>query len=112
MLRRSLPSVPCYLSQWIEFEDLNGHGYAQPDAYLVLADKLLLFETKLSERDGAYAQLRLYAELLEHIFELPSVRVQVCKSLRPGRRNEISGLARILEAEPGPVNYVWHWLGI
>lgn len=69
--------------QWIEFEDSKGLGYAQPDFYIVNSGGVLLLECKLSQTDTAWDQLYgLYKPLLEHIYKVPVVSVQVCKNLR------------------------------
>src|SRR4029450_10699432 len=66
MISSNLPSgAPLFHSQWIEFEDLNGPGYAQPDCFLELRSRIICFECKLTETLAGYSQLHsLYGPLL------------------------------------------------
>lgn len=87
MLRRWMDSGYFYEGQlfqkhWINFEDDNGVGWAQPDYFILTPDAIWIFELKLSQNSGAWEQLRgLYGPLLEHLFRRDIVRVQVCKNL-------------------------------
>ncbi len=70
-------------SQWLQFVDANGPGFAQPDFYFVRPDSVLCIECKLTQHPVAWEQLRgLYAPLLEKLYARPVVCVQVCKNLR------------------------------
>lgn len=96
--------------QWIYYQDTTGVHYAQPDHYVALEDKILLFECKLTQRRTAETQLELlYAPLLIHIFSRPVICVQVCKVLRLPPVQEIRGPEDLEHIVPkGPLT--WHWL--
>ncbi len=87
---------------WINFEDTNGFGRAQPDYIFWQKTKLLVCEVKLSETDDAWRQLeKLYVPLLERIFpESQVVPVQVVHNLIGSARPIKEGLA---ELEAGTV---------
>lgn len=70
--------------QWIQWSDALGTHVCEPDAFVPLVDRLILFEMKLTASLHGVAQLDLYAELLARIYARPVVRVLVCKSLAPG----------------------------
>ncbi len=54
---------------WIEFEDENGKGYAQPDHLVVGPQDILIFECKLSWTPLASEELQtLYAPLVSELF--------------------------------------------
>jgi hypothetical protein len=68
--------------EWIRFRDYHGTGFAQPDSFLVLPDRLLCFECKLSTRQDGVGQIAsLYKPLLAHIFQKPVTGVLVVKYL-------------------------------
>ena len=68
--------------QWLKFCDINGLGYAQPDFYLVGKNSVLLWECKLTQNAEAWRQLKhLYGPLLHLIYELPVVKIQVCRNV-------------------------------
>ena len=84
---RELQSVwgpKCLHGQWLEFEDSNGRGYAQPDFILQGQDHVLCVEAKLSWIEAERQVLGLYAPLLRELYELPVRSVVVVKYLRPG----------------------------
>lgn len=65
-----------YNSQWIRFADTNGKGCAQPDLYLHLGSRIIVFEFKLSRSAEAEGQLvDLYCPLLYEIYRVPLVAV-------------------------------------
>jgi len=90
LLRRVAPRALGFAEirsgQWIEFEDENGTGNAQPDHILVGSDELWIFENKLTyRREGWYQLLDLYLPLCEYVW--PGLRkrvVLVCKNLSEG----------------------------
>lgn len=70
------------LGPWIEFEDENGPGVAQPDVVVLAGPWLLIFEAKLTFRKEATKQLELYKPLCEYIWPAESThQIAVCKNL-------------------------------
>src|ERR1700675_1625475 len=66
--------------QWLAFYDANGRGYAQPDYYILAPAVVLLVEVKLKQNTDAHLQLdQLYRPLLERLYALPVVMLQVFK---------------------------------
>lgn len=109
LLKREL-SDELITDQWIHFQDANGRGYAQPDFYAVLDDRVLLFEAKLTQNDSAKDQcLKLYVPLLTYIYGRPVVACQVFKNIRYVPGNLITDWRELLAA-PGRY-YLWHNLG-
>ncbi|KKM17739.1 hypothetical protein LCGC14_1672780, partial [marine sediment metagenome] len=99
------------LGQWILFCDINGVGWAQPDAYVLMEDKIILFEAKLTQSDSAVPQLlSLYLPLLRQIYNLPILCAQVCHNLRYVPKKLVESPQEIL-ANPGPGVFVWHFIG-
>ena len=100
-----------FLGQWLLFSDQNGIGWAQPDAYLLMKDKILLLEAKLTQSDSATPQLlSLYLPLLRQIYNLPILCAQVCHNLRYVPKKLVESPQEIL-ANPGPGVFVWHFIG-
>lgn len=96
------------LGQWIMFADREGISYAQPDAYLITPTLALLMECKLTQSDSAEAQMQsLYLPLLQHLYELPIVCLQVCKNLRYVPEKLIESPAALL-GKPRPGTFTWH----
>ena len=99
------------LGQWISYGDANGYGYAQPDAYLLAGDMVLLMEIKLTQTDTAEQQLEdLYRPLLRHIYGQPVVCLQICKTLRYVPQDLVEGPEDLL-ARPEPGCFTWHYRG-
>ncbi len=100
------------LKQWILFTDENGVGWAQPDAYIITEQRILLIEAKLTQTDSATPQLlALYLPLLRHIFvDVPIVCLQVCQNLRYVPKKFVESPQELL-ANPGPGVYTWHFRG-
>lgn len=68
--------------QWIAFVDDHGQGFANLDGYVIGADAIVLWECKLTQQPQAFEQMRLrYVPLLEHLYGLPVVTLQVCRNL-------------------------------
>lgn len=89
--------------QWIRFKDSLGFGHAQPDHYVVMSDRVLLFEDKLSQTVEARAQcLGLYVPLLQFIYKRPVCAIQVFKNWR----YTTVCLDHPLQATPGELH---HW---
>lgn len=85
---------------WLRYTDARNDGaWAQPDHYLVLRDRLILFECKLSEVPEAWHQLdKIYAPLLAHIYpDLPILKCAVYASVRTrGQEQRIIRLQELL----------------
>jgi hypothetical protein len=99
-------------NQWIEFEDQNGRGYAQPDSYLVLKSRIICFECKLTETLAGYRQLQtLYSPLLREIYQRPIILILTCKNLSrlDLRRVEAGSLreALLAPATRGVITFQW-----
>ena len=100
-----------FFQQWILFADSNGLGWAQPDAYVLWDDLLLLMEAKLTQNKDADAQLlSLYLPLLRRIYQVPILCLQVCKNLRTAPPKLVDGPEDLLSC-PGPGVHTWHFLG-
>ena len=103
---RDLNLGELFAEQWIAFSDENGKGMAQPDAFILLPGQILLFECKLTQKEGAEKQVReLYQPLLEHIYGLPVVCCQVFKNIRWLGPNMVEG-AEDLVGRKG--YWLWH----
>ena len=99
------------LRQWILFADENGVGWAQPDAYLITGQRILLMEMKLTQTDTATPQLlSLYLPLIRHIFNAPIVCLQVCRNLRYVPKKFVESPQELLN-NPGAGVYTWHFRG-
>lgn len=99
--------------KWIEFEDQNGPGWAQPDLFFVLRGEVVCLEAKLKWVAEGHSQGELlYKPLLEHLFRLPCRVVVVCKILTPlVPRERLFG--RLEDAIRGAAggSTVCHWIG-
>lgn len=97
--------------QWIKFADRNGVGWAEPELFIVLKDRVILFEMKLTGGPAGRMQMeRLYKPLLEHIFKRPVHCLLVCRNVTehtPGPRFQTPEDFIISGASFG----TWHWLG-
>lgn len=93
-------------SQWLYFRDANGPGYAQPDVYVELANRVLVFECKLTYTPAAWRQLyKLYAPLLGELLQKRVVCVQVCRNLFDKSVGPVRSFGEISDGE------VLQWLG-
>lgn len=98
--------------QWLSFYDSNGRGYAQPDYYLVGATCVLVVEVKLKQNTDAHLQLNgLYRPLLERLYKLPCLMLQVFKF--PRWEPDAFRLASLAILPPPAQAQIWelHWLG-
>ena len=96
-------------SRWIHFEDGDqGLGWAQPDHFVLATDKVVIFESKLTQTVQGDVQLKKkYGPLLEFYFKRPCVLVQVFRNIveQPEYVFDVSMLAAV---KPDPKR-VWHW---
>ena len=78
---------------WWEYEDSNGHGYAQTDLLWRQGGGVIIGEAKLTWRWEAYVQLRkLYFPLLQGAFGVPVGGVVICRNVtRETPRAEVVG---------------------
>lgn len=97
--------------QWIEFEDQNGRGWAQPDFIHQFGRKLVVLEAKYSWVPEAIGQLELlYRPLCEAIWGREVLGFVVCKNLVPGVKGRIwSDLSEMI-AGGKPLDCL-HWIG-
>lgn len=96
--------------QWFEFRDANGKGCCQVDHYLVLPDRVLALECKLTQTEIAESQIqRLYAPVLQAVYEKPVVGVQVCKHLACNDPRLITELNKAMASPMGDY-FIWHCL--
>ena len=109
-LRREL-SNEVLVGQWIEFQDSNGFGYAQPDVFLPGPYSTLVFESKLKETLSGHEQIEhLYRPLLRHIFARPVVGILVTRTIIQSPAHLIQHPGELLD-ETKELTHVWHWLG-
>lgn len=97
--------------QWFSYIDSNGHGYCQSDYYIICEGFIVLIECKLTQSDFAGDQMsKLYKPVLEYIYKVPVVCVQVCKALRKNPPNAISDITDLIN-NPRHGIHTWHYLG-
>lgn len=109
-LNEEFPEVIHYTGKWLEFVDSNGRGFAQPDHYFVLANRVVVFEAKLTQCVAGLTQLeQLYFPLLSHIYAKPCVGILVCRNLIEEPAHELKDFAEAIVVPPGI--YTQHWLG-
>lgn len=91
---------------WIEFEDSNGFGFCQPDAFVVFDNLVILVEAKLTWVDCVWEELDgLYKPLLENIYSRPVASVAACKW---APCNDLDSWLDVL-IDPKP-RYTWHYI--
>jgi len=103
--------------QWINFQDKNGPGWAQPDFLVEFAfsDAMLILETKYTWVADAYGQIEnLYKPLVEHIWRKPAFGIVVAKVLTPDCKalpvyHSLDEAA--LAACGSGKTVLWHWIG-
>ncbi len=84
MIPKLWGSFLIYSGAWIHFIDKNGHGYAQPDMVIELADSVIIIEVKLTQTNTAEKQIKLlYLPLVAKLIPNKTIYLlQVCKNLR------------------------------
>lgn len=96
--------------QWIQYNDANGPGLAEPELFTVLKDRVILFEVKLTGGIAGQMQLRgLYRPLLEEIYSRRVVCCMVCKYITPDTPGPFFGSPEEFIAS-GEEFGTWHWL--
>lgn len=93
---------------WLWYERRGKRGFAQPDVFVVLEDKILLLEIKLTQTESVEAQLAFYAALLRKLYARDCVLLQVCRNLRYAPAHEILRLEELLDIPPGPTIHTLH----
>jgi hypothetical protein len=70
-------------------------------------------EVKLRHSKNAECELRtLYSPLVEHVFGLPQVLLEICKIWTRDEREPVKRLMDVLgKAAIPPPFHAWHWLG-
>lgn len=82
-VRQGFLTGEVHCGQWIEYQDINGLGYAQPDIFIVQDEVLHLLEVKRTQTTAGWEQMEdLYEPLLQHIYGLPVHKCLVCQNLR------------------------------
>ena len=96
--------------QWIQFTASNFNGYAEPELYCVLKDRVILFEMKLTGGIAGRMQLEgLYKPLLEFIYKKPVHCCIVCKWINTETPGPFFGSAEDFIRSGVPFG-TWHWL--
>lgn len=90
---------------WFEYHTQTRSGVCCMDHFVLLRDRIILVECKLSEKDTAWKQMALYAPLLAAHYQLPVARVQAARHLRTGRRL----IDDVALAKPD-AEHLWHVL--
>ena len=100
------------LGQWFLFCDSKGTGWAQPDAFIVGEERILLVEAKLTQTDTATAQLlSLYLPILRKVYGLPVLCLMACKNLNYVPKRLVDSPEALLRS-PGPGVFTWHYIGV
>ena len=97
---------------WIEYQDKNGLGYAQPDilVFPTGTDYGVIIECKLTQTEEAISQLAcLYKPLISHLF--PERKVYLLQAFANIKQkiNEVFSLIDFLRCPKPNVNN-WHFL--
>lgn len=103
-----------WLGPWFRFEDTAGKGLAQPDALLILDDRIIIFEAKLKQTIAALPQIRLYGELASTLLGKPWVGVQIFRWPSTLRQNDpklLAAIQDIVSVEGTHTIFNHHWLG-
>lgn len=97
--------------EWIDFEDANGRGGAEPEAFAVLPNEVVLVEVKLTGCRYAHEQLGgLYAPLLSHIYRRPVRGLQICKAITADTPGPFVDSAEAFLTSSLSLA-TWHWPG-
>jgi len=97
--------------QWIEFFDSGRIGFAEPEAFIELESKVVLFESKYTGIPAGKDQMvELYAPLLHLLLGKPIQMLQICR----WRDTKTPGpfIDDPVEFIKTNIPYAtWHWLG-
>lgn len=97
--------------QWFLYTDDNGPGYCQTDYYLLCPGFIILIECKLTQNSSAETQMALlYKPILEMVYKVPVVTLQVCKNLRGHPKLRVMDIMDLVKV-PRPGLWTWHYLG-
>lgn len=68
---------------WLEYIDVRGRGWNQPDFLFIQDNKLVIGEAKLKWKSRASTKLRnIYTPLIQHLYPEHEIKtVQICKAL-------------------------------
>ena len=99
---------------WIEFEDVNGKGFAQPDGILLMGGLAVVNEVKLTHTDLAFEELELlYGPLISTLLSRPVRLVETFKNWTKGgptsnlhRPRQIASLGEALDLAPDEMGYL------
>jgi hypothetical protein len=109
-LKKRFPQVKLNYHQWIEYSDANGPGYCEPEAWIELKDRVILFECKLTGGVAGRMQLEgLYAPLLEALLGKPVHCLLVCKWTTPDTPGPFFACVEDF-MRSGARFGTWHWL--
>lgn len=101
-----------FLGPWIEYEDSNGPGIAQPDAVIDFKSYAILLECKLKQSDLARQQIEyLYRPLLSHILRKRIICVEAFKYPTRGRNAASIKSLNLIERKSEDKLWSWHWIG-
>ena len=100
-----------FVGQWLLFKDKHGYGKAQPDAYILRPDLVVLIECKLTQTDDVVPQLlQLYLPLIRQLYSRKVVCIQACHNLRYAPKKQIKDPMELIEV-PRPGIWTWHYIG-
>lgn len=111
LIKEEIIDGELFSNRWLTFQDRNGHGFAQPDHFVVMKDYVLLVEAKLTEAIDANIQLNeLYGPLLGFIYRRPILLLAAFKNPRtkPGAFH-VQGPRELVE-NPRPGIHLWNFL--
>lgn len=100
---------------WIQYRDTYGIHYCSPDDVLVLPNRVMIVESKLSLRryETARTQLKaLYKPVLEYIYQRPTILVLAFKHFCGNLQDLtlVPSLEDLLYERPGNEIFGWHKL--
>lgn len=96
-----------WIGPWLDFEDANGKGMAQPDAILIQSDRVIIFEMKLKQLWQATPQVKLYGALMSHLLSLPWHGLVIFKW--PSQRPNATWISEPQDIANIPANKVYWW---
>ena len=100
-----------FIGQWLLFRDKHGYGRAQPDAYILRPDLVVLIECKLTQTEDAEPQLlKLYLPLLRELYSRRVVCIQACHNLRYAPKKLIEDPIELINL-PRTGVWTWHYIG-